>query len=155
MANRGVNEVTLVGYAGRDPEMRYMPEGGAIAALSLATAETWKDRKTGEQKASTEWHRVILFGKPAEIAEKFVRKGSLLYVRGRLRTRRWTDRDNTERWNTEVVVNAGGEMQMLAGGRQDASQHGEGDPAYSETPAPAGDAQDMPPSDDDALPPER
>lgn len=153
MANKGVNEVTLVGYLGRDPEIRYMPEGGAVATLSLATAETWKDRTTGEQKEKTEWHRVVIFGKPAEIAEKYVRKGTLLYVRGKLHTRKWTDKDNIERYSTEIVVNVGGEMQMLGGGgRQDAGNHGQNAPAHSGTPAaaaPAGAAQEMPPFSDE------
>ncbi|EPO3921738.1 single-stranded DNA-binding protein [Salmonella enterica subsp. houtenae serovar [1],40:z4,z23:-] len=152
MANKGVNEVTLVGYLGRDPEIRYIPEGGAVATLSLATAETWKDRTTGEQKEKTEWHRVVIFGKPAEIAEKYVRKGTLLYVRGKLHTRKWTDKDNIDRYSTEIVVNVGGEMQMLGGGgRQDGTSHGQNAPAQSGTPAaPAGAAaaQEMPPFDD-------
>ncbi|ELL0548213.1 single-stranded DNA-binding protein [Salmonella enterica] len=136
MANKGVNEVTLVGYLGRDPEIRYMPEGGAVATLSLATAETWKDRQTGVQKEKTEWHRVVLFGKPAEIAEKFVRKGTLLYVRGKLHTRKWADKDNIERYNTEVVVNVSGEMQMLgSGGRQGSSSHDQIEPDYGGAPA--------------------
>ncbi|EAR9639713.1 single-stranded DNA-binding protein [Salmonella enterica] len=153
MANKGVNEVTLVGYLGRDPEIRYIPEGGAVATLSLATAETWKDRTTGEQKEKTEWHRVVIFGKPAEIAEKYVRKGTLLYVRGKLHTRKWTDKDNIERYSTEIVVNVGGEMQMLGGGgRQEATSHGQNAPAQSGTPAaaaPAGTAQEMPPFNDE------
>lgn len=143
MANKGVNEVTLVGYLGRDPEIRYIPEGGAVATLSLATAETWKDRQSGEQKEKTEWHRVVIFGKPAEIAERFVKKGTLLYVRGKLHTRKWTDnKDNIERYSTEVVVNAGGEMQMLGGGgRQDT-------PAHSGTMAPDDSGQETQPADD-------
>lgn len=142
MANKGVNEVTLVGYLGRDPEIRYIPEGGAVATLSLATAETWKDRQSGEQKEKTEWHRVVIFGKPAEIAERFVKKGTLLYVRGKLHTRKWTDnKDNIERYSTEVVVNAGGEMQMLGGGRQDALSH-------SDSPAPDDGGQETQFADD-------
>lgn len=151
MANKGINEVTLVGWSGRDPEIRYLPEGGAVATLSLATAETWKDRQSGEQKEKTEWHRVVIFGKSADIAEKYVRKGSLLYVRGKLHTRKWTGKDNIERHSTEVVVSAGGEMQMLGGGsRQDASSLGQNVPAYSGTPgvAPADATPDMPPFDD-------
>ncbi|HFW5273047.1 TPA: single-stranded DNA-binding protein [Salmonella enterica subsp. enterica serovar Bullbay] len=146
MANKGVNEVTLVGHVGREPEVRYTPEGGAVATLSLATAEIWKDRQTGELKEKTEWHRVVIFGKPAEIAEKYVRKGSLLYVRGKLHTRKWTDKDNIERYSTEIVVSVGGEMQMLGGGdRQDAGNHGQNAAADSGTPAaaPAGASQEM------------
>lgn len=155
MANKGVNEVTLVGHVGRPPEMRYLPEGGAVATLSLATSETWKDKTSGEQKEKTEWHRVVIFGKPADIAERFVKKGTLLYIRGKLRTRKWTDKDNIERYSTEVVVNAGGEMQMLGGGsRHDESGpdapgfSGAASPTSSTAPAPDGGNEDMPPFSD-------
>lgn len=151
MANKGINEVTLVGWLGRDPEIRYLPEGGTVATLSLATAENWKDRQTGEAKEKTEWHRVVLFGKPAEIAGKYIRKGGLLYVRGKLHTRKWADRENVEHHSAEVVVSVGGEIQMLgSGGRQDARPPDQSVPAHSGTPVqePAGDAQDVPPFDD-------
>lgn len=143
MANKGINEVTLVGWLGRDPEIRYLPEGGAVATLSLATAENWKDRQTGEAKEKTEWHRVVIFGKPAEIAEKYIRKGGLLYVRGKLHTRKWADRENVEHHSAEVVVSVGGEIQMLgSGGRQDARHPEPGVPAQAD------DAQDVPPFDE-------
>lgn len=88
MASRGVNKVILVGHLGQDPEIRYMPSGGAVATLSLATSETWRDKQTGEQKEKTEWHRVVLFGKLAEIAGEYLRKGAQVYIEGALRTRK-------------------------------------------------------------------
>ncbi|MFY3758477.1 single-stranded DNA-binding protein, partial [Escherichia coli] len=109
------NKVILVGYLGQDPEIRYMPSGGAVATLSLATSESWRDKQSGEQKEKTEWHRVVLFGKLAEIAGEYLRKGSQVYIEGQLRTRKWTDSDGVDRYSTEVVVNVGGSMQMLGG----------------------------------------
>ncbi|MEH2921636.1 single-stranded DNA-binding protein SSB1 [Samsonia erythrinae] len=117
MASRGVNKVILVGNLGQDPEVRYMPNGGAVANITLATSESWRDKQTGEQKEKTEWHRVVLFGKLAEVAGEYLRKGSQVYIEGALQTRKWTDQSGVERYTTEVVVNVGGTMQML-GGRQ-------------------------------------
>lgn len=117
MAHRGVNKVILVGNLGNDPEIRYLPSGGAVANITLATSESWRDKETGEQKEQTEWHRVVLFGKLAEVAGEYLRKGSQVYIEGQLRTRKWTDQSGQEKYTTEVVVNVGGTMQML-GGRQ-------------------------------------
>lgn len=117
MASRGVNKVILVGNLGQDPEVRYMPNGGAVANITLATSESWRDKATGEMKEQTEWHRVVLFGKLAEVASEYLRKGSQVYIEGQLRTRKWTDQSGVEKYTTEVVVNVGGTMQML-GGRQ-------------------------------------
>ena len=108
-----VNKVILIGNLGRDPETRYMPEGGAITNISIATTEKWKD-KTGEMQEKTEWHRVAFFGKLAEIAGEYLKKGSQVYVEGRLQTRKWQDKDGADKYTTEIVANA---MQML-GSRQ-------------------------------------
>lgn len=117
MASRGVNKVILVGNLGQDPEVRYMPNGGAVANLTLATSDTWRDKQTGEQKERTEWHRVALYGKLAEIAGEYLHKGSQVYIEGQLRTRKWQDQSGQDRYTTEVVVDISGSMQML-GGRQ-------------------------------------
>ena len=108
MASRGVNKVILVGNLGQDPEVRYMPNGGAVANITLATSESWRDKATGEMKEQTEWHRVVLFGKLAEVASEYLRKGSQVYIEGQLRTRKWTDQSGQDRYTTEVVVNVGG-----------------------------------------------
>lgn len=117
MASRGVNKVILVGNLGQDPEVRYMPNGGAVTNITLATSESWRDKQTGENKEITEWHRVVLFGKLAEVAGEYLRKGSQVYIEGQLRTRKWQDQGGQDRYTTEVVVNVGGTMQML-GSRQ-------------------------------------
>lgn len=121
MASRGVNKVILVGNLGQDPEMRYLPNGGAVANITLATSESWRDKQTGENKEVTEWHRVVLFGKLAEVAGEYLRKGSQVYIEGQLRTRKWQDQSGQERYTTEVTVNVGGTMQML-GGKQEGGQ---------------------------------
>jgi len=125
MASRGVNKVILVGNLGQDPEVRYMPNGGAVANITLATSESWRDKQTGENKEITEWHRVVLFGKLAEVAGEYLRKGSQVYIEGQLGTRKWQDQGGQERYTTEVVVNVGGTMQML-GGRQQGGNAGAG-----------------------------
>lgn len=130
MASRGVNKVILVGYLGQDPEVRYMPNGGAVANITLATSESWKDRQTGEDREKTEWHRVVLFGKLAEVAGEYLRKGAQVYVEGALQTRKWTDQAGIEKYTTEVIVNVGGTMQML-GGRRDGARSQQGDPEFS------------------------
>ena len=122
MASRGVNKVILVGNLGQDPEVRYMTNGGAVANIALATSESWRDKQTGEMKEQTEWHRVVLFGKLAEVAGEYLRKGSQVYIEGQLRTRKWTDQAGVEKYTTEVVVNVGGTMQMLGGRSQNAAQ---------------------------------
>ena len=116
-----VNKVILVGNLGRDPETRYMPDGGAITNISIATTSTWKD-KSGEKQEATEWHRVAFFGKLAEIAGEYLKKGSQVYVEGKLRTRKWQDKDGQDKYTTEVIADA---MQML-GGRQGMGGEGGG-----------------------------
>ncbi|HDZ4655516.1 TPA: single-stranded DNA-binding protein [Salmonella enterica subsp. enterica serovar Monophasic] len=156
MASRGVNKVILVGNLGQDPEVRYMPNGGAVANITLATSESWRDKQTGEMKEQTEWHRVVLFGKLAEVAGEYLRKGSQVYIEGQLRTRKWTDQAGVEKYTTEVVVNVGGTMQMLGGRPQNSSQPGNqpqagqqfsGQPQATGTAAAAGN--EPPPFDDD------
>ncbi|ENN9164421.1 single-stranded DNA-binding protein [Proteus mirabilis] len=115
MASRGVNKVILIGNLGQDPDIRYMPNGGAVANLTLATSESWRDKQTGEMKEKTEWHRVVIFGKLAEVAGEYLRKGSQIYIEGSLQTRKWQDQSGQDRYTTEVVVNIGGSMQMLGG----------------------------------------
>lgn len=109
MASRGVNKVILVGNVGQDPETRYLPSGGAVTNLTLATSDVWKDKNTGENQERTEWHRVVFFQRLAEIVAEYVKKGSKLYVEGRLQTRSW-EQDGVKRYTTEIVAN---EMQML------------------------------------------
>jgi len=108
--SRGVNKVVLVGNLGQDPDMRYMPSGSAVTNIRIATSEQWKDKQTGEAKERTEWHSVTLFGRLGEIAAEYLRKGSQVYIEGKLRTRKWQDKQGNDRWTTEVVAN---EMQML------------------------------------------
>ncbi len=115
---RGVNRVIIVGRLGQDPEVRYAPSGAAFANLTVATSEQWRDKQTGEQKELTEWHRVVLSGKLAEVAGEYLRKGSEVYLEGKLRTRKWTDQSGVEKYTTEILVGVGGTMQMI-GGRQD------------------------------------
>jgi len=110
MAQRGVNKVILVGNCGQDPEMKHLPSGGAVTNVSIATSETWKDKQTGAQQERTEWHRVVFFNRLAEIVGEYVRKGSKIYVEGRLQTRKWQDQNGNDRYSTEIVAN---EMQML------------------------------------------
>jgi single-strand DNA-binding protein len=116
---RGVNKVILIGTLGSDPEVRYMPNGNAVANISLATNESWKDKNTGQMQEKTEWHRIVVFGKLAEIAGEYLKKGSQAYFEGKLQTRKWQDQQSgQDKYTTEVVVDFGGQMQML-GGRSD------------------------------------
>ena len=110
---RGVNKVILIGNLGGDPEVRYMPSGDAVANIRIATSESWKDKQTGEQREITEWHRVVFFGRLAEVVGQYLRKGSKVYVEGKLRTRKWQGQDGQDRYTTEVVVDINGSMQML------------------------------------------
>ena len=123
---RGVNKVILVGNLGQKPEMRYTQTNTAVATLSIATSESWKDKDSGEQREKTEWHRVVFFGKLAEIAEQYLDKGSQLYVEGKLQTRKWQDKEGNDRYTTEIL---GNEMNML-GGRQ---ASGDGGGAYDQS----------------------
>ncbi|MGF7409293.1 single-stranded DNA-binding protein [Providencia alcalifaciens] len=144
MASRGVNKVILIGHLGNDPEIRYMPNGGAVANLTLATSETWRDKQSGEMREKTEWHRVIIFGKLAEVAGEYLKKGSQVYIEGSLQTRKWQDQSGQDRYTTEVVVNIGGSMQMLGGNggnNQAASQQPARQPQQQQAP------QNEPPMD--------
>ncbi|MDH5470340.1 MAG: single-stranded DNA-binding protein [Gammaproteobacteria bacterium] len=109
---RGVNKVILVGNLGKDPEVRYMPNGNAVANITLATSESWKDKQTGEQQEKTEWHRVVMFRRLGEIAGEYLKKGSQVYIEGKLQTRKWQDNSGNDRYTTEIIAS---EMQMLGG----------------------------------------
>lgn len=133
---RGINKVILVGNLGADPETRAMPSGVQVTNISIATSESWKDKQTGEQQERTEWHKVVFFGRLAEIASEYLRKGSQVYVEGNLRTNKWQDRDGNDRYTTEIVAK---EMQMMGG------RPGSGAPAQassSAAPPPASDQFD-------------
>lgn len=119
---RGINKVILIGNLGTDPEVRYMPQGGAVANLTVATSESWTDKATNEKKEQTEWHRVVIYQRLAEIAGEYLRKGSKVYIEGKLKTRKWQDKDGVERYTTEIIAN---ELQMLDG-RGDGQQQGGG-----------------------------
>lgn len=125
MASRGVNRVTILGNLGNDPEVKYTASGSAIANLTVATSESWNDKATGEKREAVEWHRVVLFGKLAEVAGEYLRKGSQVYIEGQLRTRKWTDQSGQEKYTTEVVVGMNGVMQMI-GGKQDSKPQQQG-----------------------------
>ena len=109
---RGINKVIIVGNVGGDPETRYMPSGSAVTNLTVATNESWKDKQSGEQKERTEWHRVAMFNRLAEVAAEYLRKGSQVYIEGKLRTRKWQDKQGQDRYTTEIIAD---EMQMLGG----------------------------------------
>ena len=139
---RGVNKVTLIGNLGADPEVRYTANGSAVANIRLATAESWRDRESGETQERTEWHRVVFFSRLAEIVGDYLKKGSQVYIEGRLQTRKWQDRDGNDRYTTEIVAN---EMQML-GGRGGGG--GFDAPSQSSSPSPAQNSNNEPPMDD-------
>lgn len=131
-----VNKVTLLGHLGRDPEVKQMNNGASVANISVATSERWRDQG-GEQQERTEWHRVVIFGKLADVAGKYLRKGSQVYFEGRLQTRKWTDQEGKDRYSTEVVVSGfGGVMVMLGSGTGSGGTHGGG---YDPAPSPSGD----------------
>ena len=148
---RGVNKVILIGNLGKDPEVRYSPNGGAIANISLATTESWKDKNTGEQVDKTEWHRIVFFRRLAEIAGEYLKKGSKVYIEGKLQTRKWQDQNGQDRYTTEIVAN---EMQMLdsrGGGSSEFSQAAA--PAAAASASGGGASADAPPMDfDDDIP---
>ena len=127
-----INRVTLVGYLGKKPEVRYMQNDSAVANLSIATSESWKDKQTGENRERTEWHRIVVFGKLAEIAGKYTKKGTLVYIEGQLQTRKWLDSSGEPHYATEVIVNSigGGLLQVLTGGErnEDPTQQPQPDP---------------------------
>ncbi len=145
---RGINKVILVGNLGADPDTRYMPSGGAVTNLSLATSESWKDKQSGEQKERTEWHKVAMFGRLAEISAEYLRKGSQVYIEGKLRTRKWQDRDGNDRWTTEIIAD---EMQMLGGRGGGGGAPMRGDDSYSQR-APSQPAAAEPDDFDDDIP---
>mgnify|MGYP000614991947 FL=1 len=118
MAKKGVNKVIICGNLGQDPEVRYMQNGNAVANISVATSESWKDKATQEQKEETEWHRCVCYGKLAEIIGEYLKKGSKIYLEGKLKTRKWKDQQNVDRYTTEIVFD---EMQMIDGKQQGVS----------------------------------
>ncbi|MCO4757268.1 MAG: single-stranded DNA-binding protein [Oceanospirillaceae bacterium] len=129
---RGVNKVILVGNLGGDPEVRYMPSGGAVTNVTIATSESWKDKQSGQQQERTEWHRVVFFNRLAEIAGEYLRKGSQIYIEGSLRTRKWQDNNGQDKYTTEIVAS---EMQMLGGRGGDGGgfqQQGQGGGGYQQ-----------------------
>ena len=120
-----LNKVQLIGNLGRDPDIRHNQAGDPIANLSVATSESWRDKQTGDKRERTEWHRVVIFGKVAEVAEKYLRKGSKIYLEGQLQTRKWTDQSGQDRYTTEIVLRPyRGELVMLSGNRDDAGERG-------------------------------
>ncbi|ARU27553.1 single-stranded DNA-binding protein [Cellvibrio sp. PSBB006] len=176
---RGINKVILIGNVGQDPEVKYMPSGGAVTNISVATSETWKDKNTGQPQERTEWHRVVFFNRLGEIAGEYLRKGSKVYIEGSLRTRKWQAQDGTDRYTTEIVAN---EMQMLdsrgdnsgssmggdygqgynqgqnynqskpaASGPQAAPQHGNQGGGYASSGAGQGNAPQQPPAGFDSF----
>jgi len=164
MATRGINKVILVGNLGNDPETRFMPSGGAVTNVSLATSETWKDKQTGQPQERTEWHRVVFFNRLAEIAGEYLKKGSKVYVEGSLRTRKWQDQSGADRYTTEIVA---AEMQMLdsrgdgmnsgmGGGYSQPDDTGYSAPSSPQAPQRAPSSPSQPPADfpdfDDDIP---
>ena len=122
MAMKGVNKVVVLGNVGQDPEVRYSPSGMCFCNLSVATRESWKDKQTGERKERTEWHRVVLQGKLAEIAGEYVKKGSQVYFEGKLQTRKWQGQDGQDKYTTEIIVDSFSGVMQLLGGKQQSSQ---------------------------------
>lgn len=144
---RGVNKVIIVGNLGQDPEVRYLPQGGAVANLTVATSESWTDKATNEKKEQTEWHRVVIYQRLAEIAGEYLRKGSKVYLEGKLKTRKWTDKDGVERYTTEIVAN---ELQML-----DGKQDGQQQARQQSAPAPAQQPRQQAPAQQQRAPMEQ
>lgn len=150
---RGVNKVILVGTCGQDPEVKYLSNGNAVTNLSLATSEQWKDKQSGEKKEKTEWHRVVIFGKVAEIAGEYLRKGSQVYIEGKLQTREW-EKDGIKRYSTEIVVDMQGTMQLLGGkssadgGQQQAPRQQQAPQRQQQSPKPEPDFDSF----DDSVP---
>ncbi|MGU5549185.1 single-stranded DNA-binding protein [Aeromonas hydrophila] len=153
---KGINKVILIGNLGQDPEIRYTSGGMAIATLSLATSESWRDKQTGEQKERTEWHRVVLVGKLAEVAGQYLKKGSQVYVEGKLQTRKWQDQSGQDRYTTEVQVDSfTGVLQMLGGKpQQGSSQKAQSQPPArpAATPSAGQQSNEQPFDYDDDLP---
>lgn len=138
MARASVNKSIILGTLGKDPEVRFAANGTAIANLSVATSESWKDRATGEKQEKTEWHRVVIIGKLAEIAQQYLKKGSQVYLEGKLQTRKWQDQNSgQDRYTTEIVLDFNGVMQMLGGGSDDGGQGGYQQPPMNQGQQPA------------------
>ena len=150
MANRGINKVILVGNLGQDPEVRYMPNGNAVANFSVATSESWKDKQTGENRDKTEWHSIVVFGKLAEIVGEYVKKGTQVYLEGQLQTRKWQDQSGQDHYRAEVVINPlGGTLQILGSRQNDGEQKQASQPATTTKPI----NNEAPPMDfDDDIP---
>ena len=158
MASRGINKVILVGNLGDDPDVRYMPNGTAVANITMATSDSWRDKATGQEREKTEWHRVVLFGKLAEVAGEYLQKGSQVYIEGQLQTRKWQNQNGQDQYTTEVVVQGfNGVMQML-GGKRDQSwgqpkQPQQQAPQYPTNKEPNNSQYNEPPMDfDDDIP---
>ena len=152
MAQSGVNKVILIGNLGKDPEVKYMPSGDAIANITLATSDTWNDKSSGEKKEKTEWHRVVFFGKLAEIVGQYLKKGSKVYVEGQLQTRKWQGQDGQDRYTTEVVVRGfNGTMQMLDGRSGGEGNFAPAQAARQSAPAQPASAQPAPAMVDDGF----
>lgn len=145
---RGINKVILVGYLGKDPEIRYMPSGGGVANVTIATTDSWKDKQTGEKQERTEWHRVVFFNRLAEIVGEYLKKGSQVYVEGRLQTRKWQDNSGQDRYTTEIVAS---DMQML-GGRGASSSSFDQDTGSAPASQPPADSSAMSSDFDDDIP---
>jgi len=143
---RGVNKVILVGNLGKDPEVRYMPSGNAVANVTLATTDSWKDKQTGEKQERTEWHNIVFYSRLAEIAGEYLKKGSQVYVEGRLQTRKWQDKSGNDRYTTEIIAN---EMQMLGSRGGSAGYSADRAPAPQQQAAAAGGGGSAPDFDDD------
>ncbi|GHE93538.1 single-stranded DNA-binding protein [Thalassotalea profundi] len=135
MASRGINKVIIVGNLGQDPEVRFMPNGGAVANFTVATSETWKDKQSGEQKEKTEWHRIVMYQRLAEIAGEYLKKGSKVYLEGRLQTRKWQNQQGADQYTTEIIVN---DMQMLDSRGQGAQSGGFAQQNQNQQPAQGG-----------------
>jgi single-strand DNA-binding protein len=138
MAKGTVNKVIILGRLGQDPEVRYLPSGTAIANLNVATNEIWKNKDTGAQETSTEWHRAVCFGRTAEVANEYLKKGGQVYLEGKLTTRKWTDKNGVERYTTEIKVD---ELQLMGGGGRDGGGSGGDDGGYGREPAERGSSR--------------
>lgn len=159
MAQSGINKVILIGRLGNDPEVKYMPSGDAVANISLATSETWNDKSSGEQREKTEWHRVVFFGKLAEIVGQYLKKGSQVYVEGQLQTRKWQDQGGQDRYSTEVVVRGfNGTMQMLdskgGGGSSNFQQNAPQQQSPQQQPSQQGSSEQNKPQQQSSEPPQ-
>ena len=149
---RGINKVILIGNLGKDPQQRAMPSGKAVVNFSLATTDGWRDKQTGENKEATEWHNVVMFDRLAEIAAEYLRKGSQVYIEGRIRTRKWQDKEGQDRYTTEIIAN---EMQMLGsrgGAGGGAGGGGERAPARSDSGSPRAEPAGVAENFDDDIP---